>query len=78
MLPEEVEKIEGGHNYRQVLGFPVFGVGQPSKDGMKNILEKVKASRDDKSNQGTLFLFVPFYKDNLHEIGARHRIIIQF
>jgi len=51
MLPEEVEKIEGGHNYRQVLGFPVFGVGQPSKDGMKNILEKVKASRDDKSNQ---------------------------
>ena len=51
MLPEEVEKVEGAHNYRQVVGFPVFGVGQPSPDGVKAVLEKVKASGDDKTGQ---------------------------
>ena len=51
MLPDEIEKIEGGANFRQVVGFPVFGVAQPSLDGMKNILEKVKASGDDKTNK---------------------------
>ena len=51
MLPDEIEKVEGGANFRQVVGFPVFGVAQPSPDGMKNILEKVKASGDDKTNK---------------------------
>ena len=51
MLPEEVEKVEGAHNYRQVVGFPVFGVGQPSPDGVRAVLEKVKASGDDKTGQ---------------------------
>ena len=52
MLPEEVEKEEGAHNYRKVVGFPVFGVGQPSPDGVRAVLEKVKASGDDKTGQG--------------------------
>ena len=51
MLPEEVAKIDGAHNFRQVAGFPVFGVGQPTPEGMKLSLEKVKASGDDKTNQ---------------------------
>ena len=51
MMAEEVEKVEGGHNFRQVTGFPVFGVGQPSPDGMKNVLDKVKASGDEKTNR---------------------------
>ena len=55
MLPEEAEKVEGAHNFRQVLGFPVFGVGQPSAEGMKTVLERVKASGDDKNNQECVF-----------------------
>lgn len=51
MFPDDVEKIEGGANFRQVVGFPVFGVAQPSPDGMKNILEKVKSTGDDKTNK---------------------------
>ena len=51
MLPEEVEKVEGAANFRQISGFPVFGLAQPSPEGMKAVLDKVKASGDDKSNK---------------------------
>ena len=51
MLPEEVEKVEGAANFRQVSGFPVFGLAQPSPEGMKAVLDKVKAAGDDKSNK---------------------------
>jgi len=57
MFPDDVEKIEGGANFRQVVGFPVFGVAQPSPDGMKNILEKVKSTGDDKTNKFVWFNF---------------------
>ena len=51
MLPEEVEKVEGAANFRQVSGFPVFGLAQPSPEGMKAVLDKVTAAGDDKSNK---------------------------
>ena len=51
MLPEEVDKVEGAANYRQVTGFPVFGLAQPSPEGMRAVLDKVKAAGDDKSNK---------------------------
>ena len=44
LLPEEVERLEGAHNFRQVSGFPVFGVGQPTEDGVLAVVTKVAAS----------------------------------
>merc|ERR1719266_2886918 len=44
MLPgENVEKLEGAPNFRQVAGFPIFGVGQPTEEGFFKVLEKTKA-----------------------------------
>merc|ERR1719412_1777819 len=51
MSPETEEKIEGAHNFRQVCGFPVFGVGQPNPEGIKVALEKIKGSCDEKNNK---------------------------
>eukprot|EP00090_Calanus_glacialis_P007964 TRINITY_DN16343_c0_g1_i1.p1 TRINITY_DN16343_c0_g1~~TRINITY_DN16343_c0_g1_i1.p1 ORF type:complete len:528 (-),score=123.39 TRINITY_DN16343_c0_g1_i1:295-1878(-) len=48
MLPETVEKIESAPNFRQVSGFPVFGVGQPTEEGFVTVLEKTKNSPEDK------------------------------
>ena len=42
LLPEGVERVEGAPNFRQVNGFPVFGVGQPTEDGFLAILNKVQ------------------------------------
>ena len=44
LLPEGVEKVEGAPNFRQVNGFPVFGVGQPTEEGFLGALEKVAGS----------------------------------
>ena len=41
LMPEGVERIEGAPNFRQVNGFPVFGVGQPTEEGFKALLTKV-------------------------------------
>ena len=51
MSAETEEKIEGAHNFRQVCGFPVFGVGQPNPEGIKVALEKIKGSCDEKNNK---------------------------
>jgi len=47
LLPEGVEKVEGAANFRQVSGFPVFGVGQPTHEGFANVLTKVTGSTAD-------------------------------
>merc|ERR1719295_2523889 len=39
LLPEGVERLEGAPNFRQVSGFPVFGVGQPTEEGFLGALE---------------------------------------
>jgi len=41
-LDENAENIEGCANYRQVNGFPIFGVAQPTDTGFSKVLEKVK------------------------------------
>ena len=41
LLPAEVEVVEGAPNFRQVHGFPVFGVGQPTEPGFLTTLTKV-------------------------------------
>ena len=57
MLPETVEKIDSAPNFRQVNGFPVFGVGQPNEDGFLPVLEKTKTSPEEKP--GKIFFFYP-------------------
>jgi len=41
-LDENAENVEGCANYRQVSGFPIFGVAQPTDTGFEKVLEKVK------------------------------------
>merc|ERR1712088_707932 len=46
LLDEKYEKIEGAPNFRQITGFPVYGTGQPSEEGMVAILNKAKEGKD--------------------------------
>merc|ERR1719275_204879 len=45
-LDEKYEKIEGAPNWRQITGFPVYGTGQPTEEGMVAILNKAKEGKD--------------------------------
>ena len=40
--------MQGAPNFRQVGGFPVFGVGQPSPAGVQALLERTKPSPEEK------------------------------
>jgi len=40
LFDETVEKIDGAPNLRQISGFPIYGVGQPTKEGFKSVLQK--------------------------------------
>ena len=40
--------MQGAPNFRQVGGFPVFGVGQPSPAGVQAVLERTKPSPEEK------------------------------
>jgi len=51
MLEEATGKVEGAANFRQVGGFPVFGVGQPTREGFGKVLEKIDAGRDDSESK---------------------------
>jgi len=39
-------KLDGAPNFRQVAGFPIFGTGQPTKEGYKKVLEQVPKKLD--------------------------------
>jgi len=41
-LPEEAASLEGAPNFRQVMGFPVFGCAQPTEEGLRKVLEKME------------------------------------
>lgn len=45
---EEVEKIEGAPNFRQVAGFPVYGSAQPTEGGFKKVMEKLPKGTTEK------------------------------
>ena len=42
VLDEKFMKIKGAPNFRQIPGFPVFGTGQPTEDGMVGILNQIR------------------------------------
>merc|ERR1712001_31509 len=46
LLDEKYEKIEGAPNFRQITGFPVYGTGKPTEEGMVAILNKAKEGKD--------------------------------
>merc|ERR1712223_138294 len=46
LLDEKYEKIDGAPNFRQINGFPVYGTGQPTEEGMVAILNKAKEGKD--------------------------------
>merc|ERR1719350_608765 len=46
LLDEKYEKIDGAPNLRQINGFPVYGTGQPTEEGMVAILNKAKEGKD--------------------------------
>ena len=45
VLDEKFGKVEGAPNFRQVAGFPVFGTGQPTEEGMVNILNHIRKKK---------------------------------
>lgn len=42
------DKVEGAQNFRQVVGFPVFGSAQPTEEGFIKALEKLPKGDEDK------------------------------
>ena len=41
------EKIEGAPNFRQLTGFPIFGTGQPTREGMVKIIQHIKKEKEN-------------------------------
>ncbi|XP_010544899.1 PREDICTED: paladin-like [Tarenaya hassleriana] len=39
------ERVEGAPNFREVPGFPVYGVANPTIDGIQSVIERVGSSR---------------------------------
>ncbi|CAA7030575.1 unnamed protein product [Microthlaspi erraticum] len=39
------ERVEGAPNFREVPGFPVYGVANPTIDGIRSVIERVGSSR---------------------------------
>jgi len=48
VLDEGLEKVDGAPNFRNIPGFPVYGVGQPSETGMEEIIKKIKKDDNEK------------------------------
>jgi len=47
IMDQKFPSIEGAPNFRQVPGFPVFGTGQPTIEGMVEILKKIKKDKEN-------------------------------
>lgn len=39
------ERIEGAPNFREVLEFSVYGVGNPTIDGIRSVIQRIGSSR---------------------------------
>ena len=47
VLDDKCGKVEGAPNFRQVDGFPVFGTGQPTEEGMVKILNHIRKEKEN-------------------------------
>lgn len=43
--PNLPERVEGAPNFREVVGFPVYGVANPTRDGILAVLQRVGGGR---------------------------------
>ncbi|KAI4301625.1 hypothetical protein L6164_034885 [Bauhinia variegata] len=43
--PSLPERIEGAPNFREVPGFPVYGVANPTIDGIRSVIHRINSSR---------------------------------
>ncbi|XP_042044508.1 paladin-like isoform X2 [Salvia splendens] len=39
------ERLEGAPNFREIPGFPVYGVANPTVDGIKSVIQRIGSSR---------------------------------
>ncbi|XP_027365720.1 paladin-like isoform X2 [Abrus precatorius] len=44
-LPELPERVEGAPNFREVPGFPVYGVANPTIDGIRSVIHRIGSSK---------------------------------
>jgi hypothetical protein len=43
--PRLPERVEGAPNFREVPGFPVYGVANPTIDGIRSVLRRIGSSK---------------------------------
>ncbi|KAL8232759.1 hypothetical protein R6Q57_002537 [Mikania cordata] len=44
--PNLPERVEGAPNFREIPGFPVFGVANPTVEGIKSVLQRIGSSKN--------------------------------
>lgn len=43
--PSLPERVEGAPNFREIPGFPVYGVANPTVEGIKSVIQRVGSSK---------------------------------
>lgn len=43
--PSLLERLEGAPNFREIPGFPVYGVANPTVDGIRSVIQRIGSSR---------------------------------
>ncbi|KAF7804996.1 paladin-like isoform X1 [Senna tora] len=43
------ERVEGAPNFREVPGFPVYGVANPTVDGIRSVIHRIGSSKGERS-----------------------------
>ncbi|KAM5558530.1 paladin [Rosa sericea] len=44
--PNLPERVDGAPNFREVPGFPVYGVANPTIDGIRSVIQRIGSSKD--------------------------------
>ena len=65
--------IEGAPNFRQLRGFPIYGTGQPSRDGILEVLNKVKNGQENQKIYWFLMRQEPVVYVNGFPYSLRHQ-----
>lgn len=40
------ERVEGAPNFREIPGFPVYGVANPTVEGIKSVIQRISSSKE--------------------------------
>ncbi|XP_071715447.1 uncharacterized protein [Rutidosis leptorrhynchoides] len=44
--PNLPERVEGAPNFREIPGFPVYGVANPTVEGIKSVIQRISSSKE--------------------------------